>query len=737
MKKSMKLLAFVLSFVMILGFVPVVNAETPVLAEADEIVVYYTNDVHTYIDGDLSYDNIAHLKAETEKQAKGVALVDAGDHIQGTAYGSMDKGETIIRLMNAAGYDVATLGNHEFDYGMARALELTQGVAQYSYVSCNFYHEKNGVAGESVFQAYKVMDFDGVKVAFLGITTPESFTKSTPAYFQDEEGNYIYGIAGGTDGAELYATVQAAIEAASAKADYVIAVAHLGDDPASQPWTSEEVIANTTGLDALIDGHSHSTIPMKKVADKEGNEVILTQTGEYFGAIGRLSITDEGITTSLVEEYTGSNADVKAIKDEWMTSVDTQLGEVIGYTDIVFDNYDHTGRLVRKQETNTGNFCADALNYLFDDLKLNANAAIMNGGGVRNKTITGEISYKTCKEIHTFGNVACLIEVTGQQILDALEWGAKSVGTSENGGFLHVSGMTYEIDLDVPSTVQADEKGVWIGGPANGEYRVKNVKIEVDGAYVDLDLDAKYNLAGYNYTLRDLGDGFAMFDGAKGILDYVMEDYMVLANYVQSFPVNENGLPEIPTTDGRYNSLYGEGRISNIGFSDVKPGTFYFDAVRWAQENAVTSGVTKWEFMPEREVTRAEVVTMLWRAVQPPVRELGHPFTDVTTENFYNDAVVWAYHNGIISGVTETTFEPLRTCTRAELLTMLWRLANKPDAQGENPFTDVDTDRFYAEAVLWASEEGIANGMTETTFEPLTISNRAHTVTFLYRDLVK
>ncbi len=738
MKRSMKMLAFLLSFVMVLGLFPAVHAEeAPVLAKENEIVIYYTNDVHTYIDGDLSYDNIAHLKAETAKQAKGVALVDAGDHIQGTAYGSMDKGETIIRLMNAAGYDVATLGNHEFDYGMARALELTQGVAQYSYVSCNFHHEKNGIAGESVFQAYKVLDFDGVKVAFLGITTPESFTKSTPAYFQDENGDYIYGISGGTDGSELYATVQTAIEAASAKADYVVALGHLGDDPSSKPWTSEEVIANTTGLDAFIDGHSHSTIPMKEVTDKDGNKVILTQTGEYFGAIGRLSITDEGITTSLITEYTGSDAAVKTIKDEWMTSVDTQLGEVIGYTDVVFDNYDHTGRLVRKQETNTGNLAADALNYLFDNMELNANAAIMNGGGVRSKTITGEISYKTCKEIHTFGNVACLITVTGQQILDALEWGAKSVGTSENGGFLHVSGMTYDVDLDVPSTVQADEKGVWIGGPT-GEYRVKNVKIEVNGEYVDLDLNAKYNLAGYNYTLRDLGDGFAMFQGAEAVLDYVMEDYMVLANYVKSFPVNEQGVPEIPANDPRYQNLYGQGRIGTLGFVDVKPGTFYHASVRWAHALDIVTGVTKWEFVPGREITRAEAVTLLWRAVGSPLVEVDHDFTDVNPDAFYAAAVAWAEEEDILEGVTETTFVPLRTCTRAEMLTLIWRLLDEPDAEkGSNPFTDVELKSFYGEAVLWAFQNGIVNGMTDTTFEPMTVSNRAHAVTFLYRALVK
>ncbi|MBR3936137.1 MAG: bifunctional metallophosphatase/5'-nucleotidase, partial [Oscillospiraceae bacterium] len=482
-------------------------------------------------------------------------LVDAGDHIQGTAYGSMDKGKTIIDLMNAAGYDLATLGNHEFDYGMEGRINVTDNWANFPYVSCNFYHEENGVAGESVLDSYRVIEKNGVKIAFIGITTPESFTKSTPAYFQDENGNYIYGIAGGADGSALYAAVQAAIDAASAEADVVIALGHLGDDKASQPWTSEEVIANTTGLDAFIDGHSHSTVLGKEVIDKGGNTVLLTQTGEYFGAIGKMTISDGTISTEFVTEYEASDANVKAIQDAWIAEVDEQLEVVIGETDNVLDNYNAEGaRLVRKVATNSGEFAADALYYLFDNMGLDVDVAIMNGGGVRNKTVTGEISYKTCKRIHTFGNVACLQTITGQQLLDALEWGARGTLDEEVGGFLHVSGITFEIDSTIPSTVQMDDKGVWSGAPT-GEYRVRNVQVfnKETGKYEALDLAAKYNLAGYNYTLRDLGDGFAMFDGAVNVLDYVMEDYMVLANYVQSFEDTDgDGLPNVTGYEDLY-----------------------------------------------------------------------------------------------------------------------------------------------------------------------------------------
>ena len=511
--------------------------------KSDDIVILYTNDVHTYINKDASYDVLASMKKQLETEYNYVYLVDAGDHIQGTAYGSMDKGETIIDLMNATGYDVATLGNHEFDYGMEGRIKVTDTWAAFPYISCNFFKLEDGVRTDTVLDAVKEFSAGAWDIKFVGITTPESYTKTTPAYFQDGSGNYIYDIAGGTDGQDLYDTVQNAIGTPDSN-DIVIALGHLGDDPASKPWTSEELIANVGGLDAFIDGHSHSKVEGKDVKDKDGNDVVLTQTGEYFGNIGVMKIdaTTGEITTELVKGADaattyGTDSAVKAIKDAWLAEIDAQLGAVIGKAEVVFDNYDEDGnRLVRKQGTNTGAFAADALYYLFDNMDMDVDVAIMNGGGIRNKTVTGDISYKTCKEIHTFGNVACLQTVTGQQILDALEWGAKDY-PSENGGFLHVSGMTYDIDISVTSTVQKDDKGVWAGGPT-GEYRVKNVEVynKATGEYEPLDLTAKYNLAGYNYTLRDLGDGFAMFGGAVNVLDYVMEDYLVLANYVKSFP---------------------------------------------------------------------------------------------------------------------------------------------------------------------------------------------------------
>lgn len=537
-------------------------------AETDELVILYTNDVHTYIDGDITYSKLASLK----KLYKNVLLLDAGDHTQGTAYGSMDQGETIVNLMNLTGYDAATLGNHEFDYGMNGCLQ-TIDRAEYAYLSCNFYHEENGVFTHTVLDSCKVFDIAGKKIAVIGITTPESIKSSTPAYFQDENGKYIYGIAAGNDGASLYASVQTAIDAVSEEADVIIALGHLGDDATSAPWRSEDVIKNTTGLDAFIDGHSHSTVPMKSVEDKNGNTVILSQTGEYFHAVGKMTISDDGIKTELLtkDDLSGITADptVKPVEDAWIQELEEKLGETIGSLEVVLDNYDSdNNRLVRSQETNSGDFSADALYYLFDQMDMDVDVAIMNGGGIRNKALTGDISYKNCKEIHTFGNVACLQTVTGQQIMDALEWGARSAGVSEEGCFLQVSGLTYKIDTSIESTVQADENGVWTGGPT-GKYRVHDVKVynKKTGTWDALNLSGKYNLAGYNYILRNLGDGFAMFDGAVNVLDYVMEDYLILANYVKGFEdckVKADNSPLSKKYTGfniAYGTVNGSGRI--------------------------------------------------------------------------------------------------------------------------------------------------------------------------------
>ena len=542
--------------------------------------ILYTNDVHTYIDKQspkLTYAAIADLKQSYQNAGKDVLLVDAGDHVQGTAYGSMDEGASIIKLMNAAGYDVATPGNHEFDYGMDRAKAIMKE-ADFPYLSCNWVDLRTTLR---VLPSVKVFVRGGRRIAFVGVTTPETFTKSTPAYFMDKaQRKYIYDIQGGEDGKKLYDAVQKAIDKAKLLADVVIGLGHLGVDPSSSPWTSEEVIAHTSGFDAFIDGHSHTVMENKQVQDASGKAVTLTQTGSYFANVGEMTIAADGtITTKLIPTHEGMDAGIAAMQTGWVNTVDDMLGEKIAVGDSDFYVSDPaTGkRRIRSAETNLGDFVADGIYTYFNEVeKLHCDVAIMNGGGIRADVPAGDWTFKTCKQVSPFGNVACLMSVTGKQIQDALEFAARFAGEDgkENGGFLQVAGATYEIHTDIPNTVQTDEKNVWIGS-ATGTPRVQNVKIydKASGSYLPLDLGATYALAGMNYTLRNLGDGFAMFDGAELIKDYVSEDYLVMSTYAMTFDgADAAGLPHLSSANSplaaypgyllNYEQPYGAGRIT-------------------------------------------------------------------------------------------------------------------------------------------------------------------------------
>ena len=548
--------------------------------EKSEVTILYTNDVHTYIDKqapELTYAAIAALKQSYQNAGKKVLLVDAGDHVQGTAYGSMDQGASIIELMNAAGYDAATPGNHEFDYGMDRAKELMRD-ADFPYLSCNWVDLRTTLR---VLPSVKVFVRGGRRIAFVGVTTPETFTKSTPAYFMDKaQRKYIYDIQGGEDGKKLYDAVQKAIDKAKLLADVVIGLGHLGVDPSSSPWTSEEVIAHTSGFDAFIDGHSHTVMENKQVQDASGKAVTLTQTGSYFANVGEMTIAADGtITTKLIPTHEGMDAGIAAMQTSWVNTVDDMLGEKIAVGDSDFYVSDPaTGkRRIRSAETNLGDFVADGIYTYFNEVeKLHCDVAIMNGGGIRADVPAGDWTFKTCKQISPFGNVACLMSVTGKQIQDALEFAARFAGEDgkENGGFLQVAGATYEIHTDIPNTVQTDEKNVWIGS-ATGTPRVQNVKIydKASGSYLPLDPGATYALAGMNYTLRNLGDGFAMFDGAELIKDYVSEDYLVMSTYAMTFDgADAAGLPHLSSANSplaaypgyllNYEQPYGAGRIT-------------------------------------------------------------------------------------------------------------------------------------------------------------------------------
>lgn len=567
------------------------NVEKTKKIPEKDIVVIYTNDIHTYIKNrnpedakkalNLSYSAVSALKADIEAQGKEVILADAGDHIQGTAYGDMDKGATIIQIMNETGYDIATLGNHEFDYGIARILELINK-AEFSYISCNFYKTDDG---ELVLPAYKIIEKGGVRIAFIGISTPESITKSTPTFFMDKSGNLLYNFYSGEDGSELYDSVQKTIDEVKPQADYVIALGHLGVDISSVPYTSRELIRHTHGLDAFIDGHSHTLIEHEYVQDSKGKDVLLTQTGAYFKGTGVMTIAKDGtISTEVLHEYGRQNEFVTETEQGWIKTIDEKLGEKIAVLDskmFVMDPKNPAQRIVRCQETNLGDLTADSYYYFFNEkLKMDCDIALSNGGGIRNGINEGDVSYFSAKTVFPFGNQICIVEATGQQILDALEKGAMFAGVydetkhipAESGGFLHVAGIKYEIDSTVESTVQIDGNGIWLGAPT-GKYKVQNVQVynRKTHEYEPIDLEKTYRTASTNYTLKNLGDGMAMFKGIVPILDFVGEDYIILADYFKSFKKGKDKFPHISTANSPlrsyknylidYENPFGSGRI--------------------------------------------------------------------------------------------------------------------------------------------------------------------------------
>ena len=541
-----KLLAVLLVVSMLMtGLAFAETAEMEV--EHQPVVILYTNDVHCGIEDAIGYAGLAAYEKAYEKLGYEVILVDNGDAIQGGPIGTLSKGEYIIDIMNAIGYDVATIGNHEFDYGMDQFMALREK-AEFPYISANFCD----LEGNPILDPYVIMELGGWKVAFVGASTPETFTKSTPTFFQDEEGNYIYSFCQGEDGAELYAAVQKAVDAARAEgAEIVIVMSHLGTDASSVPYTSSDLIVNTTGINAVLDGHSHSVWEMELVQNAAGEDVILSSTGTKLNNVGSLVIEageDQTpvLTTALHSESLFQDEEAEAFIATVKAQYEETLNQVVATTAVDLTTKDPaTGeRAVRTAETNLGDLCADAYRVV-----LGADIAFVNGGGVRADIPAGDITYGQILSVHPFGNMACLMEVTGQQVLDALEMSSRDV-PNECGGFLQVSGLTYEINVGVESSVVVDDKGSFV--EVAGERRVQNVL--VDGEPIDP--EATYTLASHNYMLKSGGDGLNMFQGDTLLQDEVLIDNQVLINYI------------VDTLGGvvgeEYSDPYGQGRITII-----------------------------------------------------------------------------------------------------------------------------------------------------------------------------
>ena len=524
---------------------PALAAEGTEAQDGNDIVILHTNDVHCGIEDGLTYAGVsAYARAMEERYgAENVTLVDAGDAVQGGPIGTLTRGEYLVDIMNQVGYDIFTPGNHEYDYQMPRMLELMDQLDA-TVVSSNFLDLSTG---ESVFAPYTILSYGDVDVAYVGITTPESFTKSTPAYFQDEDGNYLYSFCEDESGQALYDNVQASVDAARTEgADYVVAVAHLGVEETSAPWRSTDVIANTHGIDVMIDGHSHTAIDGQEVLNEDGETVLLNQTGTKLAALGQVVIDpDTGeISAGLITEYQERDQDTQAFVDSINQEFSTVLSQVVASTDVALTTVDpSTGeRIIRSQETNLGDLCADAYREVLD-----ADVGLINGGGIRADIAAGEITYGDIISVHPYNNQATSVRVTGQQLLDALELGARYT-PYENGGFLHASGLTYTIDTTIPSSVVTDVQDNFVR--VDGAYRVKDVMVGGE----PLDLERTYVVASHDYMLLSGGDGMTMFDGAEVVKDRVMPDSEVLIQYIRDYLGGVVGQ--------EYADPYGQGRIT-------------------------------------------------------------------------------------------------------------------------------------------------------------------------------
>ena len=662
----------------------------------DAIEIFFTNDVHG------AYENYAYA---TEIMKYGDLIVDAGDNIQGSVATTLTDGQCMVDLMNAVGYDLAVPGNHEFDYGFDRFLEIVKG-ENTPYVSANIWDK---TADKAVLDGYKIFEVEGKKVALVGITTPETLVKSTPTFFQNEKGEWIYDFCNDTSGEKLYKVVQDNVDAAKAAgADYVIAVGHLGIDEQSEPWTSSSVIKNTTGIDALIDGHSHSTFS-KTEKNKDGKEVVVAQTGTKLANVGRLVIDKDGkISAELIPVVSGTapyDAKVAEAVAVVKAEVEKVSNTVVAKTAVDLTTKDpETGkRAVRNAETNLGDLCADA----YRDL-LKTDVAFVNGGGVRADIAKGDITYGNIISVHPFGNTACKIEVTGEQIWQALELGAASY-PGESGGFLQVSGIEYTINSYIKSPVVLDEAKAFV--KLDGEHRVTDVKIGGE----PLDVNKTYTLGGHNYMLLSGGDGYTMFKGAKVLAQEVAIDNEVLIKYITGTLKGE------VKADSIYANPKGAGRIKVVTaptFTDVKEGAWYYKYVMDMAAAGLIKGMTPTTFEPDGTLTRAETAMLLYRmAGEPEVKE-APTFTDVKADDWYAVAIAWAEDEKIVNGMTPTTFEPNSKVTRAQLVTMLYRMVGEPEVKEAATFTDVKAGMWYSNAIAWAEDEKIVDGMTPTTFEP-------------------
>ena len=542
---------------------------------SQDIKIIHTNDVHCGVQDKIGYDGLMLYKKQLLTKYENVLVVDAGDHIQGGTMGQITNGKAIIDIMNKIGYDVATVGNHEFDYGINQ-LEECKEMLKCGYISCNYCFNKNKTA---IYPAYKIITIGGKKIGFIGVATPQTLSKTFLITVKDSDGELTYDFLTENNSKALSDKVQEHINTLrnTEHVDYVILVAHLGiEGDAEEENTSAGLLKRVTGVDALIDGHSHK-VYSKTTPDKENNNVVLAQTGTKLEYIGVLTIHTDGTLTheninkipyeSIIDgdSYEIERGNQKIWVDKNMheyinskfNSFSDKLNEIVGKTDFPLNVYKNATQskqsheqMSRTSENILCNLVTDAMRHYG-----NADVTIMNAGSVRDDINEGDITYQDVINIMPFSNDVIVKKIKGQDILDALEFGVRSLPATTSR-FPQVSGITYKVDVSIPTSVVVDEKEVFV--KVDGEYRVYDVKVNDEV----LDPEKDYTIASNSFIL-DGGDGYSMFSNAEITTTSVGVDNEVLLKYIKE---GLNG--EIPKkyfqTEGRIVKTIGKNRSKDI-----------------------------------------------------------------------------------------------------------------------------------------------------------------------------
>lgn len=702
--------------------------EAPAEPEGDlagKIVILHTNDVHGAI---TTYDKVAAMKADYEARGAEVLLFDAGDYIQGDPTVSISQGATAVELMNLAGYDLAGVGNHEFDYGYANLVTILES-AQFPVVCANA--SRNG---SSVFTANTVFTLeDGTTIGVFGLATPETATKAHPAKLDG-----VTFLAG----EELYACAEEQVTALEAQgADYVVCLGHLGIDAESAPNRSVDLLANVDGIDLFIDSHSHSTLAdIMGVTNNTGKvgDTVLTSTGtkgEYIGVVtidpAAGTITAENVALA---DYTGSVPAVAARIAEIQAEVDAEYGATFATSEVDLNGERAPGN--RTGETNLGDLIADAFRWYAleqGDLGVDADhvVALTNGGGIRASVAAGDITATDILTVLPFGNEVAYVNVTGEVLLEALE--ASTYCTPEEvGAFPQVAGIEFTVD----TTKAYDQGEQYPGSTYYGPNSINRVTINsINGQ--PFDPEANYVVV-TNDFLAAGGDTYYAFNVSvsrstgklmdEAVVEYITEE---LGGTVTA---EQYGEPQ-----GRITVLT-EAAAEPGFFTDVAEGAWYYDYIVTAYENGLMTGVSETEFAPDVAVTRAMLVAMVYQLEGSPEVEgaASELFTDVADDAWYADALVWCGANGLLEGFEGETFDADTVITREDVAVMLYayELYNGAEevTDAELTWADAaDVTEDAVAAVAYCTESGLMNGVTETEFAPDGSATRAQCATVLVR----